>query len=194
MTDIYQLPDYNQVQTWIDDLYLPISASEAHGILVGLFAGAKEPQVVDWLKAMDEDLSLEEEWPENVTNGLQCLLDVSRTCLYDENLGFQLLLPDDEVNLSDRLNAVSEWCQGFLAGLGLAGCYINAQASQDVSEALRDITDISQLDPTIDDDAGLEAQEKMLVEIMEYVRMAVLLLLGTMQHMQHYWDDASNPQ
>jgi len=93
--------------------------------------------------------------------------------LQDTELGFQPLLPDDEVPVADRTLALGQWCGGFLAGFGLAGRFQEADLSEDLRELLTDLGKIASLDEDIPDD---EDNETDLVEIVEYVRMSALLI------------------
>ena len=87
---------------------------------------------------------------------------------------FDLLLPDDEEPLEQRTAALGSWCHGFLAGLGLAGVGEHHKAlSGDAREFLDDVQEMSRIesDPEEDDEA-----EAAYAELVEYLRVGVLLL------------------
>ncbi len=91
--------------------------------------------------------------------------------LLSEDLRFMPLLPDDEVPVELRVGALAEWCAAFLAGFAALG---QMACSEEEEEILEDLAAISAAD--ID---GLEAEEaeRLYTEIVEYIRVTVLLLL-----------------
>jgi uncharacterized protein YgfB (UPF0149 family) len=88
------------------------------------------------------------------------------------DFGFQLLLPDDEAPLQLRADAVNEWCLGFAFGLQNQR-YQHALLTGDGAQALADITKISEMDFGI---IECEEEEQSYMEIVEFVRMAVLTI------------------
>ena len=96
------------------------------------------------------------------------------TSLTDDTLAFPLLLPDDDAALGARLEALALWCGGFLSGFGLAGGTTEG-LDEDAHSALEDMVAIAAVDP---ESEGGEAAEGQFLEVSEYVRMAVLMLLA----------------
>ena len=66
---------------------------------------------------------------------------------------------------------VLQWCRGFLGGFGLAG-HLDA-LPDNVSEAINDLHRIGSADVSVEDE---EADEEALAEIIEFVRMAALMI------------------
>ena len=91
--------------------------------------------------------------------------------LLSDDLRFMPLLPDDEAPVELRVEALAEWCAAFLAGFAALG---QITSSEEEEEILEDLAAISSAD--ID---GLEAEEaeRLYAEIVEYIRVTVLLLL-----------------
>ncbi len=90
------------------------------------------------------------------------------------DMQFDLLLPSDEEKFYVRIDALAMWCQGFLSGLGLME--INyTKGSAEVQEAITDLIDMSRLqyDGEI---TGQEEEEKAYTELVEYTKVAVLLI------------------
>ncbi|MCI0401446.1 MAG: UPF0149 family protein [Gammaproteobacteria bacterium] len=79
------------------------------------------------------------------------------------------MLADDEEPLSVRGAALREWCQRFLDGLSAAG-----GLSGDCREIVDDITRMA--GQTISGVDGDEDEEAAFVEIVEYLRVGVLLI------------------
>ena len=97
--------------------------------------------------------------------------------LVDDTLAFPLLLPDDEVALSTRLEALALWCGGFLSGFGLRGGNTDG-LDEDAVDFLEDLTAIADVD---DETEEGEAAEGHFAEVSEYVRMGALLMLASVQ-------------
>lgn len=93
--------------------------------------------------------------------------------LEDNQLNFMPLLPDDEDPLIARLGSLAEWCSGFLAGFGTSGSRKVEDFNEEVLDALRDIQQISQVDSEIEEE---EEGEAAYFEVLEYVRMAALMI------------------
>ena len=78
-------------------------------------------------------------------------------------------------SLREQANTLVDWCQGFLAGLGLS----SVQTSDDqVLEMIKDISEISQLEVDLLDN---EENVQDFYEIVEYVRMGVLFIQEALQ-------------
>ncbi|MDH5822917.1 UPF0149 family protein [Luteimonas sp. RD2P54] len=147
---------------------LGIAASELHGSLCGWLAGggADGP---GWLNRVLVDDSV----PEPAA-ALEQLHLASVAQLEDRSFAFELLLPDADASLYDRSAALFEWCRGFLGGFGLA-----AGAAPPLSDEGREaLADIARLAAASPQEGGDQEDEAALVEIEEFVRVAVLLLHG----------------
>lgn len=99
--------------------------------------------------------------------------------LGDTEYGFDLLLPGEEADLGDRVEALGARCRGFLGGFGL-GTATAAQLSDEAREAIEDLARIARAELSFEDD---EDDANALEEIIEFVRVAVLLL-----HSEHGGD------
>jgi uncharacterized protein YgfB (UPF0149 family) len=85
-----------------------------------------------------------------------------------------LLLPTDDAPLADRAAALGQWCQGFLSGFGL-NCRDSSMLSTEATEVLQDLAAISQVQDALEEsDDG----ENDYMEVMEYLRVAPLLLFS----------------
>ena len=70
--------------------------------------------------------------------------------------------------------ALAQWCSGFLAGLGSSGDETLKAMSDEANDALKDMQQISTADVT--DTAESEEDEIAYAEIVEYVRIVVLMI------------------
>ena len=97
-------------------------------------------------------------------------------------LKFQLLLPDDDTDLELRTEAMVHWCQGFLLGLGYVGISDTKRFQGELAEIINDITEISQM--TIGELDYSEEEEQSYAELVEYLRVGVMLLWETLSAQQ----------
>jgi hypothetical protein len=88
-------------------------------------------------------------------------------------LGFNPLLPDDEIALVERVAALAQWCDGFVGGLGLGGLDDEHGLSETGREAVEDLGRIARTELTLDGD---EADESAFVEVLEFVRIGAILV------------------
>ncbi len=174
------LPDAAPLQSELDALGLATAPWEVHGAIAGWLSGGGHA-APGWLGDVLVDPALP-----NVVPGsaLDELARATQSQLQDRELGFQLLLPDDDASLQVRSGALFDWCRHFLGAFGLAA---GAQPplSDDSQEALQDL---ARLATATAEPEGDEEDEEALVEIEEFVRVAVLLLHGdcvlAVQHRQ----------
>jgi uncharacterized protein YgfB (UPF0149 family) len=94
--------------------------------------------------------------------------------LVGNDADFEPLLPDDESPLALRADALSQWCQGFLYGLGSGTTGDPGQVSAEAGEIIRDFTDITHVG--VDSDEENEENEVAFSEVVEFVRVGVQLL------------------
>lgn len=166
-----ELPLINDVAQAAQRAGLATPASELHGALCGWLAGGGENDP-RWPARVLADDSLP---APAVDSPLDELRQASASQLDDRDFAFDLLLPAAEATLSQRSEAVFEWCRGFLGGFGLAAG-ANPPLSEEGQEALQDMARLAQASgEDMDDD---EEDEAALAEIEEFVRVAALLLYG----------------
>jgi len=96
--------------------------------------------------------------------------------LADEDMGFTLWLPDDDEPLEERTICLAHWCLGFLAGLASGGQF--EALSDEAGEAMEDLQQIATAELTASEhsEEDSEDDEAALVEIIEYVRVVILMM------------------
>lgn len=152
-------------------LRLGIGASELHGSLAGFLCAGGVADGADWVD------TLQIEHDDFAAADADLLARLARECgeqLGDPELGFEPMLPDDAAPLAQRAEAMVEWCRGFLGGVGLAGAG-RAPIGDDAAEILRDFGGIA---GSRFDYADADEDEAALIEVLEFVRVGVLLLHG----------------
>ena len=156
---------------WADFLFqlgAVSGASEFQGFLVGLKVNGQNLNEELWQQAVAVFLDIEmlPKTPEQLA-GLTALNSLVAHALADGEYRFRLLLPDDALPLVARVEALAQWCQGFLFALGQAG---EAGVKH---EGLEDLAQIAQLEVTTDE---TEENEVYFAELVEYIRVVVLEL------------------
>lgn len=119
--------------------------------------------------------------PPDISPPLAALHRETLRQLRDPELSFRLLLPDDDRPLHLRMEALTGWCKGLLYGLGTAGFADFDRLPDEINEFMQDLIDITRTDPAAV--AEDEEEESAYVEIVEYLRIGVLLLHAELQHM-----------
>ncbi len=167
-----QLASYESLSEALVPLQLPVSISEVHGLLCGyLCAGAIE-QGESYIRAL-----MHHKKAAGSRDALLALFSVyaiSQQQINNYDVSFNLLLPDDECSLRLRAQAFSDWCEGFMQGLITAGIEMGHFHDEDAQEALEHISEFANLD--CDSLAMDNDDERALVEVTEFTRMAVIRL------------------
>ncbi len=149
--------------------------AECHGLLCGLFCCKPSLTAGDYLDHLAAMQLLVE--PGQALSAVMVeTWENTGKQLNDEELGFELWLPDDDEPLEDRAISLAQWCSGFLAGLGSA-CTLE-DVSGEAREALSDLVEISRAEvgPESGMAAGGDEEEEAYAEIVEYVRIVALTL------------------
>ena len=146
-----------------------VSPAELHGHLLGRSCAGAGFDADAWLVEAAELLAGEPQ--DNVRNALIGLQEMVKGELTSDDMTVVLLLPTDDASLPDRATALGEWCQGFLAGFGLN--YRDNALSIEGKEVLQDLAAIAQVQDALEES---EDGESDYMEVMEYLRVAPLLL------------------
>ena len=164
--------DFDQVQSALQSLGANVDAAESHGTLCAMLI-ANTPMAT-WLGHTLDDLpDRGDALAAEQLGVLEQLFETTQEQLNNEDLSFDLLLPDDSEDFGSRLLGLSGWCQGFLYGVGASGITPGDDADEQARECLSDLLEISKL--SHDEEASDEA-ELQYAEIVEHVRMSTLLL------------------
>jgi uncharacterized protein len=158
---------YPDIESLLERHDADLDAAEAHGIATGMLCLDERIAVNAWLSELFQQnpaLSGSE------MNLLTALFAKTRELLLADSFEFDLFLPDDDAPLSHQLEALSNWCQGFLFGIGYG--HSSATWPGDSGEILKDVIEFTKLDTQ----AHAEGDEEAFMEINEYLRAAVLLL------------------
>jgi len=166
--------DFDELADHLLEQGLEASPAQLHGCLCGLLAAGAAPAAEAGLAALNQalDLDLHGELAAQILQ----LYTVSAASMLDEEFDFHPLLPEDEVDIVERVGALAGWCQGFLAGyaqVSAGGDQPPAPVPEDSGEILKDFAAIAEGEVDEEEQADDEA-ENNYAELVEYVRFAAL--------------------
>ena len=167
------LPDFEHTLTLTQGNLEASELAECHGVACGLLCRLPAATVDAFIGLLDM-LELVKTPDEELRMAFEELLNASKAQLSDEDMSFTLWLPNDDEMLEERTMALSQWCSGFLAGVGSSGDEILQALSDDANDALKDIQQISTAD--VSDTNESEEDEMAFVEIVEYIRIVTLMI------------------
>ena len=169
----YDLPEFSEATLMTEGVLLTDELSESHGLACGLLCAQPELPFETCFKAMQAQ-ELVSDQNLRIKGFFEQLFEVSKYQLSDPECIFTLWLPSDQDSLSERSTALAAWCAGFLTGLSQIFGDRLLDLTPEVSEIVRDFSEISRTARV----SGVEeeGEEGALVEVQEFVRIAVLLL------------------
>lgn len=151
-------------------LSLPISSSELHGVMCGYLCADANAKGEAYLQAL---IMNQQESAKKA--GILALFDVytvSQQQISNLDFQFEMMLPPDHETLMERARAFGEWCEGFTQALVMAGVDHERVQAEETWNAIQHMTEFAQLDyESLHID---EEEERALMEVSEYARMAVL--------------------
>ena len=154
-----------------------LTVAELHGAAVGIgVAGSDHFELQDLVDLLGAEALSDGET-------LARFVNEAVAELYAPDLTFAPLLPDDEVPMGARLEALASWCQSFLAGLvaGLArrGIETLSVLPEEVQEIVQDFAAIAQLDTELAADS--DGDEGNFMELSEYAKVGALLIMSLVE-------------
>lgn len=169
--------EYDNLDNILVDAEADTCAAECHGFLCGqiCISGYPDPKQLHDYLAVDSD-----DKPET----RKCLDEILslgaeiRALIASPDFDFQLLLPDDKASLRERVEALGNWCHGFLNGFGMSRDIQSASLSEECRELIEDFSRICRVG--LDNETD-EADEQALMELVEYVRIGTMSLFETLQ-------------
>jgi uncharacterized protein len=171
---VKQLPTYQDIIKILACNNRKIFPAELHGYICGLICGGGHTEDKMGFEVALNMLADEGYASKSAKEVVARLMIISFQQLQDVDCGFQLLLPEDNETLLLRTEALVGWCQNFLSGLGVASVDQQIFKNPEFSETLRDISEITKLKH--DKKTPEEEAEAFYMELVEYVRMATLLI------------------
>lgn len=170
--------DYPALSAALQRVGIAASAAELHGQLCGLLCSRPDYQVGQWVSETLPELadakSRGDAFAVETEALLRQLFEDTEADIQDRELGFQPLLAGDSESLAQRLAQLAEWCGGFLLGLAMGGIKEYKSLPGDIPELMEDLVEISRAGNYALKDE--EEDENAYMELIEYVRMGVMLV------------------
>ncbi len=152
-----------------------VSPAELHGLVSGQLASGARFSHDLWLQMAHDFLDVEGFKHESSKVGLVAVYQQSLAQFESLDMSLDLLLPDDEeYEVSQRVESLGLWVQGFLAGFGMQGRQTDKSLAADAKEMLSDLSQIAQV-ASVDLEEN-EESEANFVELSEYVRMGAMYI------------------
>lgn len=171
--------DWSLINAALRRAGIPTDAAENHGILCGLLCARGADVQQEWVALMrDEYVPAAEDSDHEAWSNMLRLYSETVRQLRDEGFVFCLLLPDESQPLNRRAEAMTEWCQGFLYGLAAGGLEDHSMLPDEAREIIQDIVEISRAAAVSDEE---ESDEAAYAELVEYLRVGVLLVFETLE-------------
>ena len=158
--DISGWTDWNQNFDSVEEISSP---SELHGLLTGIVCVTEAPTRDEWVQILST-LAVPSLNDEALDLLVDEAIDVSHA-LSEEDLDYFPLLPDDEHVLSERVQALADWCAGVVLGFGLASGHIRS----DEAELIEHLQDVAAVE--FEDSDNDEEGEESYQELYEFVRL-----------------------
>ena len=178
---LYGEIEHERVARQLASADLEPSASEVHGVLCGLLCAGRQDALELWFAELFEGSDEDDELVTECRRLLSLLHGETREAIEGPGLGFQPLLPDDERPIRERAEAVRDWSQGFLYGIGLAGISPERELSEHTREALQDFSDITRMETEGLSD-GDEEDEDDLMQVTEFLWVAAMMVYDDLVH------------
>ena len=155
-----------------------VSPSEIHGLLSGVVCTGLKIRPDSVITLVLRHVDVESCSDRNRDTILEMYAFIERE-MFSADSRYTLFLPDDELDMTQRVRSLAAWCQGYLVGFGTASAQVkNNKFSSETEEALKDIVNISNLSDDFGEDE--EVNEGAYAELVEYLKVAVLLMSSEM--------------
>ena len=176
--------DYNECEAIFNELNSDYSFSYAHGMLCGFLCVKDDVSPELWLSEILNTDIKEVDKMQNCA-AIYKIFNNTKQQLNDTNLNFAILIADDLQSLSRQATTIIAWCDGFLVAIGLSNI---ASQEQELMDAIKDISEISKLNTDIADN---NENANQLTEIIEFIRMNVLLIQDIAKPSKHKYIDTN---
>jgi uncharacterized protein len=159
---------------------LILNPAEVQGALCGRLAGGRNLDGKEILEFIAGNFSYLPESLLPIEEVLHNIYDDTVMQIRDQQKLIELLLPQDDEELTVRLAALSDWCRSYLLGLGQSGLTGNSVLAPDAVEAMRDLAAVAAVDlSNLQDD-----DEVSYFELVEFVKVAsALIQVELVQHL-----------
>ncbi len=188
ISDPLQLPSYQSFVDTISILELPFSGSELHGIMCGYLSAGAPREGIAYLRTLIANQNDPAMRP--ATLAIFAVYTVTQQQIEGLGFEFQMMLLDDSEAMERRGQSFCDWCEGYTQGIRMAGVDYNELEDEDTQDALQHITEFADMDYESLHVEEEDDDERALIELIEYTRMAVLHIHSDLQANRPDRDDA----
>ena len=149
------------------------SPSALQGWLTGYVATGGRLNKEQWLTESAEYMGLPEAWTDKSKLAVLGFYQDELRVIQNEDMSYQLLLPDDETDFTVRMQAFADWAKGFLDGFGASGRINEEDLNEEVMEVLKHYDAFSY---GIEEDEIDEDGERLFTELVEHARVTALFM------------------
>lgn len=182
--------NFEEVELALERARAQVGAAGAHGLLSGVICAGTRTDGVAWLEQVLGPIDPQDVIAKESRQLLFKLYEYTNWQLHEMDFAFQLLLPQDDLDLIDRAESLGHWCNGFMNGLNLGGINLEEGVNEEINDALYHLEEFAQVD--YDNLDISEADEKAYVEVVEYVRMSVLMIYSQFTQQSGGFDGQSH--
>lgn len=177
--------EFDVVNDALESASAEFGAAEAHGMLCGILCAEGHQAGARWVNELLPQPDGAGEVLREVLG--QTFADTLRA-LEDGQMEFTPMLPDDDEPIGNRAQALGQWGQGLLYGLGVSGLGdLKERLPENVQEIMRDIEQIAQASG---EEGDPEEEEVAFAELFEYMRVGVQLIYEELGNLR---GDATEP-
>lgn len=163
-----------QVGRALGRLESDLEASECHGLVTGLICARGALSKKEWRSLIAPGAGSGDLLAGEALDELDALRVDTEQQLSNAVLDFHPLLPADSSEMELRIEALGDWCHGFLLGLAEGGIKDVEGLPPDSREIIKDMVEIARAGGY--DLEGGEEDEEAYAQLLEYVRTGVLLI------------------
>ncbi len=182
------IPDISELDELLYRIDATMGAADAHGALCGMICARGTVELSEWVDHVVGEQGQGGDLLHDVVHKLSELHQWTLETMNDAAGNFRMLLLDDDEPLPDRVEALANWCQGFIYGLAAGGIREDSELPEETGELLRDMVEISRAGHDMDDEnmdeSDSEEDETAYMEVEEYVRMGVMYIYEDLQPLQ----------
>ena len=167
------LPEYSMVASELQSSDLSVTPAELQGLLAGMLSGGLSLTDKSWQPLIYDYTNDGMGWPVRALTVAESIMSVTTRELTGSGMELSLLLPGEDADIFAQADALSEWVNHFISGMGLVNVQLK-DAPDDVKEALSDLEEIGKLG--IDEDDDLNEQADLLEQVIDHVKACVLTI------------------